>query len=336
MAFTIITQQKIVQPATAVTQYVNVPSGLDYVKVINYSQAILSSSTAGNQFEFWPGISAQGSSLELFRNNSTTLLQKYNSTGGFVYNAKYPDPEAALTGTTITNATPAVASVTNTYSNGDRVVIYNSVGALMYSSYPFTISSVSGSAFTLLGLNTPGSAATAFKVRRIAPRSRVLPETYYVTAITQSTNAQVTTSEANDWVVGMKMEFTIPGSFGMIQLNNFNQAQSLPPVITSVIDAYNFTINVDTSSYTPFAFPASSGSPTTQLPATVAPAGASTQVTGTFPNQVTTGYNFQVQPFRSGLFVPYLVLPVGADSPGGQANDILIVQMFKMETGTIV
>lgn len=336
MPFTIISQQKITQPATAVTQYVNVPSSADYIKVTNITQRNLSSSTAGNMFEFYPGLDPQGSSFEWFRNNSTTVLQKYNTTGGFVYNTKYPDPEASLLGTTITQASSAVASVTNTYSNGDRVVIYNAVGMEQISGMTFTISSVSGSAFTLSGLDSSGfaAAATAFNVRRIAPAARVEPRFFYVTKVSQATQAVVTLSEAHDYVVGMKVEFTVPGSFGMVQLNNFNQPQSLPAVIVAV-GTYTITVNVDTTGYTAFAMPASSGSPTTQLFATVAPAGASTQVTGTFPNQVVTGYNFQYQPFRSGLFIPYVVLPAGADSPGGQANDVLLVQFYKMETGTI-
>jgi len=337
MAFTIIFQQKIVQPATAVTQFLNVPSGADYIRVINFTQRNLSSSTAGNQFEFYPAIDPQGSSFERFRNNSTTSLEKYNTTGGFVYNQKYPEPEAALTGTTITQANGAVASVTNTYSNGDRVVIYNAVGMQQISGMVFTISSVTGSQFTLLGLDSSGFAAgaTAFSVRRIAPANRVEPRFFYITKISQATQAVVTLSEAHDYVVGMKVEFTVPGSCGMVQLNNFNQPQSLPAVIVAV-STYTITVNVDTSSYTAFALPASTASPTAQLFATVAPAGASTQVLGSFPNQVVTGYNFQYQSFRSGLFVPYLVLPAGADSPGGQANDVLLVQVYKMETGTMV
>ncbi|HET9824016.1 MAG TPA: hypothetical protein VFP87_01715 [Chitinophagaceae bacterium] len=336
MAFTILSQQKLTQPATAVTQYVNVPSSADYIRVINITQRNLSTSTAGNQFEFYPGIDPQNSSFERFRNNSTTSLEKYNTTGGFVYNEKYPDPEAAVTGTTITQANGAVASATNTYSNGDRVIIYNAVGMEQISGMVFTISSVSGSQFTLTGLDSSGFAfpATSFFVRRIAPANRVEPRFFYVTKVSQATQAVVTLSEAHDYVVGMKVEFTVPGSFGMIQLNNFYQVQNLPATIVAV-GTYTITVNIDTTAYTTFAFPASSGSPTTQLFATVAPAGAATQVTGTFPNQVVTGYNFQYQPFRSGLFTPYVVLPVGADSPGGQANDVLLVQMWKAETGTI-
>lgn len=335
MAFTIITQESILVPATPIVQIVNLPSSADYFKVWNLTQAAASTPTAGVLFEWFKGITPVNGALMTYKSGSSVLNQTTITTGGFTYQSKYPDPEAALTGSTITNATPAVATVTNSYNNGDRVVIYNSVGALMYSGMTFTVSSVSSGGFTLLGLNTPGSAATSFFVRRIAPAARVEPRFFYITAITQANQAVVTLSEAHDYVVGMKVEFTIPGSFGMVQLNNFNQPQNLPAVITAVT-TYTITVNVNTSSFTPFAFPLSSGSPTTQLFATVAPAGASTQVTGNPPNQVVTGYNFQYQPFRTGIFTPYMQLNLGNSTAGfntaGQAGDQLVWQALKIET----
>ena len=90
---------------------------------------------------------------------------------------------------------------------------------------------------------------------------------------------------------------------------------------------------MNTTNFTAFAFPASSGSPTTQLFATVAPAGQSTQfnpITG-----VQTGYNFTNIPFHSGVFIPYMYVPSGAQSPGGSASDVIVWQAYKMETGTI-
>lgn len=335
MAFTIVTQGTIVQPSTAVVQYVNLPSSADYFRLYNITQAGAANANSGVLFEWFKNVTPQNGALMTYKNSSNALLQQNITTGGLTYVEKYPDPEAALTGTTITNASPAVATVTNGYSEGDRVVIYGSTGALMYSGMPFTISTVSGSGFTLLGLNTPGSAATAFQVRRIAPAARVEPRVFYITAITQANQGVVTFSEIHDYVVGMKIEFTIPGSFGMVQLNNFNQPQSLPAVITAVTP-YTVTINVNTSTYTAFAFPASSGSPTTQLFATAAPAGASTQVIGNPPNQVVTGYNFQYQPFRSGLFTPYMKINLNPTTAGfgagGVASDTLVWQALKIET----
>ncbi len=155
----------------------------------------------------------------------------------------------------------------------------------------------------------------------------------YVTKISKATQAQVTVSQANSVYLGQKLEFTIPGSFGMVQLNNYYQVQSLPAVVTSIVDAYNFKINVNTTGFTTFAFPASSASPTAQLFATIAPAGQSTQynaITG-----VQTGYNFTNIPFHTGVFVPYMYVPAGAASPGGVASDVIVWQAYKMETGTI-
>ena len=340
MPFTIVTQGTFIQPATAVNQIIPLPSSVDYFKTYNYTKAIANAPTGAFMGEwFGGGITASNDGIRWGKAGSTAVIvdnfqnASSNPSGGFTYVTSFPAPQAALTGTTITNASPAVASVTNTYSNGDQVIIYNSTGALMYSGMSFTISSVSGSGFSLLGLNTPGSAATAFTVRRINAALPVAPQFYYVTAVTQATNAQVTTSQANTYVVGQKVEFTVPSSFGMVQLNNFNQASSKPPIITSIVDAYNFKINVDTTNYTAFAFPLSSASPTAPLFATVAPAGQS--ATRNPVTNVQVGYDFQAVPFHSSLFIPYMLVAAGQYSPGGQANEVIIYQGYKMESGTI-
>jgi hypothetical protein len=348
MPFTIVTQGTFTQPSTnsggAINQIIPLPSGADYFKTINLTQMSLATPTGVVAGEwFGGGLTPVNDGLRWTKAGSNVIsIDKFSNTtasNGFTYVTSLPAPQAALTGTTITNTSPAVASVVNTYSNGDQVVIDNSVGAQMYSGMTFTISSVSGSGFTLLGLNTPGSAASAFTVRRVNQFAPVEPSFLFVTAITQAAQAQVTVSQANSVYLGQKLEFTIPGSFGMVQLNNFNQSQAKPPVVTQIIDAYNFLINVNTTNYTAFAFPLTSLSPTAQLFATVAPAGQSTQfnpITG-----VQTGYNFNQIPFHSGVMLPYMYIPSGVNSPGGVAGagaalgDVIIWQAWKAETGTI-
>jgi hypothetical protein len=347
MAFTIVSQGTFTQPATAVNQIIPLPSGADYFKTYNYTKAIANAPTGAFMGEwFGGGITAVNDGIRWGKAGSTAVIvdnfqnASSNPSAGFTYVTTNPAPQAALTGTTITKASAAVASVTNTYSNGDQVIIYNAVGMEQISGMIFTISSVTGSQFTLLGLNSSAFAtsATSFIVRRLTQNpsgivTPVAPSTYQITAVTQATNAQVTTSQINNLVVGQKIEFTVPGSFGMIQLNNFYQPQNKPIIVVSIVDAYNFTINVDTTNYTAFAMPASTGSPTTQLFATIAPAGQA----ATFNpiTQVTTGYDFTKVPFRSGIFIPYMLVPNGQFSPGGQANDVIVWQAFKMETGTI-
>ena len=335
--FTIVSQGTFIQPATAVNMQIPLPSGADYFKTINITQMSLPTPTSCVAGEwFGGGITATNDGLRWTKAGSNVIsIDKFsNSTvsNGFTYVTSFPAPEAQVTGTTITNATPAVATQTNTYSEGDTVVIYNSVGAEMYSGIPFTISSVSGSGYTLLGLNSPGSAATAFFSRRIPKFMPVEPRTLYVTGITQATQGVVTVSQIHSYVVGQKVEFTIPASFGMVQLNNFYQAQSKPIIITAVT-AYTFTINVNTTSFTAFAFPATALTPTVQLFATVTSAGQA--ATYNPVTQVTTGYNFSYVPYHSGLFLPYMYVPAGANSPGGSAADTIVWQAYKMETGTI-
>lgn len=343
--FTIVSQGTFTQPATAANQIIPLPSGADYFKTINITQMGTASPTVCVAGEwFGGGITAVNDGLRWTKAGSSAIsIDKFsNSTAsaGFTYVTSNPAPQAALTGTTITKASAAVASVTNTYSNGDQVVIYNAVGMEQISGMVFTISSVSGSAFTLLGLNSSAFAtsATAFMVRRLTQNPQgivtpVAPSILYVTAVTQAANAQVTFSQVHNLVVGQKIEFTVPGSFGMVQLNNFYQPGSKPIIVASIVDTYNITINIDTTNYTAFALPASSGSPTTQLFATVSPAGQA----ATFNpiTNVTTGYNFTTVPFRTGVFVPYMLVPAGAASPGGSASDVIVWQAYKMETGTI-
>ncbi len=342
MAFTIVTQGTFTQPSTAVNQRIWLPSGVDYFTTTNLTQMATTQATGRCVRGEWygGGLTANNDGLRWKKTNSTSAINIDNfststASNGFTYVNKAPTPGAAVTGTTITNANPAVASATNTFSEGDTVVIYNAVGMQQISGMTFTISSVSGSSFTLLGLDASGfsAGATSFQVRRVNPFTAVEPSYLYVTKVTQAAQAQVTVSQANVVYLGQKFEFLVPGSFGMVQLNNYYQSQSLPVVVTSIVDAYNFTINLNTTGFTAFAFPASSASPTAQLFATVAPAGQSTQynpITG-----VQTGYNFTNIPFHTGLFIPYMYVPAGAQSPGGSAGDVIVYAAYKMETGTI-
>lgn len=338
MPFTIVTQGTFTQPATAVNQTIPLPSSADFFRTINYTKMSAAAPTGCVMGEWYNGVTAANDGLRYRKAGSAAILVDSFATatasGGFTYVTSFPQPEAAVTITAITAANPAVVTATNTYSEGDVVQIYGTTGMLQISGMAFTITSVSGSGFSLLGLDASGfsAAATAGFARRISKVMPVEPRFMYVTKVSKASQAVVTLSEAHSYVVGQKVEFTVPGSFGMVQLNNFNRPQSLPAVIVAV-GTYTVTVNIDSSAFTTFAFPASSGSPTAQLFATMAPAGQSTQlnpITG-----VQTGYNFQYSPFHTGAFVPYMYLPAGVQSPAGEANDVIVWQAYKMETGTI-
>jgi len=249
------------------------------------------------------------------------------ASGGFTYFATVPVTEAAVTGgTVVSNANPAVVTIANTYSNGDRVRLYGTTGMLQIAGMDFTISSVSAAGFTLLGLDASafGAAATAVTARRISIYDAVEPRYLYITKITQAAQAVVTVSCAHNYVVGELIHFSVPNSFGMSEINGLTGK-------VVAVGTYTMTIDIDSSTFTAFAFPASTGVPTVQLFATLAPAGQRTQynpVTG-----IQTGYDFNYPPFQTGQFSPYMNLAAGANSPAGSAGDKIVWQAYKSETG---
>lgn len=69
-----------------------------------------------------------------------------------------------------------------------------------------------------------------------------------IASITQSYPMVVTTTQDHDYVLGMKVTFLIPSNFGMVQLNGKN-AQ------VSDLTSDTLTIDLDSTNFTPFAYP---------------------------------------------------------------------------------
>lgn len=341
MPFTILTGGSFTSTGAGVK--IPLPSSADYFVTTNITQMPLAPATAvvirGEWYgpKFGSGATAANDGLRWKKSTSTSAINidtfaTSTASNGFTYVPVVPVTEAAVTGTTITQAAGAVFSATNTYSNGDRVRIYSSTGMLQIAGMDFTISSVSGSAFTALGLDSSGFAApgTAFVVRRITQLGLVEPRALFITKISKATQAVVTTSTdaTLDYVVGMKVHFSIPAGMGMQEMNNLTGTIVAMGAYTSNA-TYTMTVDIDSSAFSTFAFPASTAVPTTQLFATLAPAGQSTQYNPV--TNVTTGYNFTLAPFHSGNFVPYMFLAGGAQSPAGAASDVINWMAYKLE-----
>jgi hypothetical protein len=331
MAFTLITQGSFT--STGVNVKIPLPSSVDYFKTVNYTQMNATGSVcvAG---EWFNGVSAANDGLRWRKAGSSAILIDLFSTSsasnGFTYVTSSPVVEAANASpiTAISQASNAVVTQTNTYNNGDILQFYGTTGQAQIGGMNFQISSVSGSGYTLIGLNSSGfaNAATAGSTRRVSSNLAVDPQFLYVTGISKASSAVVTCSvdPTPYYAVGMKIHFSIPSSFGMIEMNQ------LTGTITAVSSAaYTLTVNIDSTAFTTFAFPTSASSPTSALFATVAPAGSSTQQNAT--TGLYTGYNFDKAPFRTGQFTPFMVISGGAASPGGAANDKIIWQAYKME-----
>ncbi len=345
MAFTILDGSSFTSTGAGVK--IPLPSSADYFRTWNVTQMALTGTVVvgGEWFgaKFGAGASAANSGLRWKKAGSSAILIDSFATStasdGFTYVTSSPvvEAQAANAITAITAANPAVVSQTNTYSEGDFLRIYSTTGDLTIGGMVFQISSVSGANYTLLGLaNVAGNglaAATAGFTRRISKFAAVEPEFMYITNISKAIQAVVSTSidPTNYYAVGMKIHFSVPSSFGMKEINQLtgtilavNAASA-----TGSIGAYNVTVNIDSSAFTTFAFPLTTLSPTAQLFATFAPAGAQTSFDPV--TLVQTGYNFSLQPFRSGQFVPYLFLAGGAQSPAGASLDQINWISYKLE-----
>jgi len=346
MPFTIITGGSFTSAGLGVK--IPLPSSADYFKTVNVTQMGLTGTVcvAGEWFgpKFGVGASAVNDGLRWRKAGSSAILIDKFSTStasdGFTYVTSVPvvEPQSTSAITSITAANPAVVTQTNTYSNGDVLQFYSTTGMLQIGGLVAQISSVSGSGYTLLGLpatasNGFASAATAGFTRRISQFNAVEPEFLYVTNISQATQAVVSLSvdPSLHYVVGMKMYFSVPFSYGMTQMQGLTGKIVAVNAVaaSSNIGAYNVTVDIDSSAFTAFAWPASTSSPTAALFATVSPAGASTQFDPV--TLVQTGYDFQKQPFRTGQFTPYMFLGAGAASPSGAAADIINWMAYKLE-----
>lgn len=349
MAFTIITGGSFT--STGVNVNIPLPANPDYFMTWNMTQyAATNPNTVvqGQWFgtKFGSGASAAGLGLQTVK-TTAMLTSNFGAGLGFYYVTVVPyvEAQAANAITAITAANPAVVSQTNTYNNGDLLRIYNTTGDLTIGGMVFQISSVSGSGYTLSGLaNVAGNglaAATAGNTRRVSQNAAVDPEYMYVTNVTNANPCVVSLSidPTNYYVVGNKVKFYIPASFGMTDLNTTppgftNDFYTITAISNSTtntgnVGAYTVTLNVDSTNFGTFTFPSTTLSPTTTLFAMMVPAGSSTQYNTI--TKVQTGYEFQKTPFHTGQFTPYMTLIGGAQSPAGANNDVINWMAYKLE-----
>jgi len=349
MAFTILTGGSFTSEGIGVR--IPLPSSADYFRTWNVTQyAATNPNTvvAGEWFgsKFGAGASAAGLGLKTVKTTGL-LTSNFGANLGFTYIETVPYVEAqaanAITAISLTN--PAVVTQTNTYAEGDFVRIYNTTGDLTIGGMVFQISTVTGSDYELLGLpntaNNGLAAATAGNTRRVSKYAAVEPEFLYVTNISPGTATtvphagtivSVSVDPSAFYVVGMKVHFSVPKSFGMSEINGLTGTITEMNVSNTGgadVAAYNFVVDIDSSTFTAFAFPVTTLSPTAQLFATVAPAGQSTQY-----NPVTlvqTGYDFNKAPFHTGQFTPYMYLAAGAQAAAGAEGDVVNWMAYKLE-----
>lgn len=173
-------------------------------------------------------------------------------------------PVIALASTFVTQASNALVTTASNhgYSVGDVVWIYGTTGMLQIAGQPYTVLTVGSPTTFTIAVNSSGfaAAASAGFVKKVLYPDLYLPGNRFITAISQNgVNTVVTTSVNHNMKVGQEIAFTIPPQWGMTQLDQTVQAALDPQkkIYISAVTANTLTCNIDSSAFTPFAFPTS-------------------------------------------------------------------------------
>lgn len=302
---------------------VNLPGGADYIRVLNQTEAAANGTNSiddAYQWEWWSNYAA-GTCLVSYKENAgnTTLIDA-DTNNKLIYRDAVPSPEAAKAATAITAANPAVVTATaHGYSVGDRVVSVSNTAMKQIGGMVFEVTAVGGAnAFTLGYLDASGFAAaeTSCSFRRLPADFEVLPGAVFITGISAAASAVVTFSESHNYEVGDVVYFRVPSEFGMVEMDGLQGK-------VTAIAASTVTVDIDSSGFTAFAFPASGSQ------GKFAIAGLAGK-RGLYDDWFSSTRSLNdLDAFRSGLYVPYVYLNGGAGDAGGAANDVVVVQAFR-------
>lgn len=189
---------------------------------------------------------------------AATDTKDFIAAGGVsYYDPQYGALGPAITGTAVNQAANAqVTANGHGLATGDIVLLTGTTGMLQIAGMTFQITVTGVNTFTLDGLNSAGFAApaTAVVVRKVLFPGIWQPQSCLITAITQAADAVITTSVDHGYVADQLIYLSVAAQFGM------SQASGKITKIKSVT-ANTMTVELDTSGFTAFAFPASGAGP---------------------------------------------------------------------------
>lgn len=300
--------------STGAAKIIPLRSDFDYFETENHTQMATTQSTGrGVMFRWYRGYADDSAFMVSKENSANTVTYEVVTSGGFTRrdtSVQAPEAAKATSGTDIAKATSVVTVTSHGYSVGDRVRMYGTTDMLQIAGMEFTITAVpSANSFTLGYIDMSGFAAdaTAGFARRIPNNPLYVPEKNYITGITAANPMVVTLSVTHNLAVNDEVRLSVPSAFGM------TQADGLVGKVTAVSTANNtITLDIDSSAFTAFAFPASSAVPFTH--AHIVPFGS-------VANGVEQALDNQAQ--------IEMELAAGADSPAGSNNDVIYWRALK-------
>jgi hypothetical protein len=322
--------------STGVPTILGIRSDLDYMKVINYSVIGTNPNPLqGYQFEWFRGMAA-GDAIMTYNTAGALTLQQatiatVNTISGFTLinqgnSLISPVLGARVAFTQTSNANPVVVSTASTVGLvvGSVVILSQAAANLNVPSIlgiPVTVTAVVANTSFSFVATAPGAVGNAGFYRIVNIQSQFFPTKRFIFSITQGATPTVTTTVNHGYSVGQIVQFNVPSVInGMTQINTLTGT-----ILTTTANA--FTININTTAFTAFTFPPSTGGAnpvigsTSYTPATVQPVGVNTAYVLANTTQLAP-----INPFSDSLFNASVVgiqLGAGVQGPAGVNGNII-------------
>jgi hypothetical protein len=289
-----------------------VRSDIDWMQIINITEAAASNNGHGFEYEWQRGMGSTGIVKYHPAGDHTAAIDVATSAFNLIDSSTYAlGAEVAVSAGT--NATRPVYSTASTSGLADGAIVrIRNTDHTNLNGLDFTIdTTVLNTSFRLANTlaTAPGLVAGAAGYwRLVAPNIEIYnmfnPSIRNISNITAATSAVVTTLVDHGYAVGQSVRMKVDSNCGMTQMNN------LVGTITAVT-ASTFTLNIDSSAFTAFKFPLPAVGEFT--PAQVIPFGDT--ATSTYAN--TFGGSFLNQGFIG------MVLTAGVKQPAGSNADVI-------------
>lgn len=300
------------QPASAVPVFLPFRSGITWIEVINLTQ--YEAGGAGIKF-YWQKGMDQGTGIFTSggAGGPTTDDVLVAPDGFYYFDTSMNIPGPKVTYTNISNATsPVITGVAaNNFVTGSIIRLSGTAGSadLMGIDWAVTMNNPGGTQATIQAVlaNAPGGVGGGGSARLIPYNPYWYPPARTIVNITNATQAVVYTSVPCTYLVGQEIYFNIPQSCAMVEMNTLTGT-----IVAIDVTGLNFTVNIDSTNFTTFVFPLFSAFPTNFAQAV--PAGEDTAYA--IANNLNILADARLNTATLGI-----LLPAGANSPGGDDND---------------
>ena len=245
-------------------------SDVDWMHVINWTQSLAATINTGVEF-WWQREMPTFDSLCYYHVAATNALSSGSAltlSSGLPSFQLYDDSTSAFGPNVAITRIPANGVVLTTNTAGlyiGSVVRFNNVtlGLQHCNNMLYSVTNVVlNTSFTIVpATNNVDTGVTTGNYQIVSHPELFYPRNRRITNITQAVNGLVTTAIPHGMSIGQQVRFEIPRvtavAYGMLQLNG------LTANVLSVPTAWTFTIDIDTTAFSAFAFPLTADVPFT-------------------------------------------------------------------------